>query len=128
MEKDFANWHKIKSGLQKNKSSATFKDREIWWCSVGANVGDEEDGKGVNFRRPVLVVRKFNKRIFWGLPLTTQVKEKPHYHKIHFKDNIQCVMITQLKLYDSKRLSVKIGQLTISQAKEIRRVLRELIP
>ncbi len=127
MEKDFENWHKIKDGLQKNKGTASFKEREIWWCSVGVNVGDEEDGKGINFRRPVLVVRKFNKKIFWGVPLTTQVKDKVHYHKIHFKEQTQCVMVTQLKLYDSKRLTSQMGKLTKEQLHEIRNVLSKLM-
>ena len=120
MEKDFTNWHKVKTGLQKNSSQASFEERDVWWCSVGLNVGDEEDGKGANFRRPVLVLRKFNKRIFWGVPLTTQVKDKPYYHKINFKGAPQCAMITQLKLYDSKRLSERMGKITHEQLKKIK--------
>ncbi len=30
------------------------------WCSIGINVGDEEDGKNELYERPVLVIKKFN--------------------------------------------------------------------
>lgn len=127
MQKDFENWHKVKTEIQAKHGAPSFKNREIWWCKVGVNVGDEEDGKGVNFNHPVLVVRKFNKRILWGVPLTTQVKNAPSYHKINFKNKIQCVMLTQLKLLDNKRLMKQIGKLTIEQFDEIREKLKELI-
>lgn len=66
MQEDFEGWHKVKTEIQAKQGAPSYKNREIWWYKVGVNVGDEEDGKGVNFNRPVLVVRKFNKRIFWG--------------------------------------------------------------
>ena len=123
MEKDFTTWHKTKDNLQKNAGTSSFREREIWWCGIGINIGDEEDGKGSNFRRPVLIIRKFNKKIFWGVPLTTQIKDNPNYHKIHFKEKIQCAMLTQLKLYDSKRLGSKMRKLTKTQVDEVRNAL-----
>ena len=41
----------------------------------GKNIGFEQNGKGSNFVRPILVLRKFNSSIFWGLPLTTIKKQ-----------------------------------------------------
>lgn len=57
-----------------------FKEREIWWRSIGTNIGTEEDGKNAHFERPVLVLRKFNRDIFLGLPLTSTRKD----HRYHF--------------------------------------------
>ncbi len=127
MEKDFEGWLKIKVESQERQNPPTFQEREIWWCRIGVNVCDEEDGKGNDFSRPVLIVRKFNKRIFWGVPLTTQIKDTPHYYKIHFKNKTQCVMLTQLRMWHNNRLMTKMGQLTKEQVKEIRKSLRELI-
>ena len=42
--------------------------KDIWWVSVGVNVGFEEDGKNDNFVRPVLVLKKFNNDMFLGIP------------------------------------------------------------
>jgi mRNA interferase MazF len=97
--KDFSEWHRLKTELQQRQGSPNPNQREIWWCSVGLNLGHEEDGKGTQFSRPVLVVRKFNRRIFWGVPLTTQIKDKLHYHRIYFKEQEQCAMLSQLRLW-----------------------------
>jgi len=73
-KKDFAGWNTLKQNLdnRQNASVPTIEEREIWWCSIGINVGDEEDGHNALYNRPVLVVRKFNTRIFWGVAMTTQ--------------------------------------------------------
>jgi mRNA-degrading endonuclease toxin of MazEF toxin-antitoxin module len=47
MEKDFWKWHSLKSEIEKQIPSPLFYEREIWWCSVGANVGAEEDGESM---------------------------------------------------------------------------------
>jgi len=39
MKKDFQNWHKIKADIDQFRLSPFFREREIWWCSLGANVG-----------------------------------------------------------------------------------------
>lgn len=127
MEKDFIEWHTLKEWLNDHHNAPVFQQREIWWCSLGVNVGHEEDGKGPHYRRPILVVRKFNQHIFWGAPLTTQIKSNPYYHRIYFKGREQCVMLSQLRLLESKRLTVSMGQLPEKQFMGIRKALRDLI-
>jgi mRNA interferase MazF len=116
MEKNFDQWNRLKQNLDSKERLPTFKQREIWWCSLGLNIGHEENGKSNDCSRPILILRKFNHHIFFGIPLTTQIKEKHYYHKVHFKNKEQCVMISQLRLFDSKRL-----------INEIRDVLKGLI-
>ena len=106
--KDFDAWHPIKKEIN-NSKSPLYKEGEVWWCSLGINVGHEEDGKKERFSRPVLIVKKFNNYIFWALPLTTKIKDIVYYHKVHFKGKEQCVMLAQLRLLDSKRLTDKMG-------------------
>lgn len=53
-----------------------FKERDIWWCAVGENVGTEVCGKGKNFSRPVLVLKRLSRRNFFGLPMTTKSKKE----------------------------------------------------
>jgi len=124
--KDFIGWHSFKTSLNAG-SGATFKEREIWWCSVGINVGDEEDGKNHQYSRPVLILKKFNHKVFWGLPLTTKIKENPYYFRINFKGNDQSVMLTQLKVFDSRRLSDKMGYLTYDQFVRVRDAVSGLL-
>jgi hypothetical protein len=36
--KNFEEWSALKSRLNE-RGTPTFKEREVWWCSVGVNVG-----------------------------------------------------------------------------------------
>jgi hypothetical protein len=44
-EKDFEGWHRLKQSTEEDAPCPTFNDREVWWCSVGVNIGHEIDGK-----------------------------------------------------------------------------------
>jgi hypothetical protein len=72
-DKDFSSWNNIKEQLHNDKINFRFRERDIFFMYVGANIGFEQDG-GKDFLRPVLVYKKFNKHVFLGIPLTSQVK------------------------------------------------------
>src|SRR5437773_11349079 len=78
MQKDFPGWHRQKEQLHAQRHTPTFQEREIWWCSVGVNIGHEMDGKNQFYHRPVLIVRTLNPHIFFGVPLTTKIKQNPY--------------------------------------------------
>lgn len=64
--RNFWSWLSLKIHLHSSQEQPVyFREREIWWCSVGINIGDEEDGKNNLFERPVLILKKFNERIVW---------------------------------------------------------------
>ena len=128
MEKDFCEWGNLKKKINSIKRSPTFNEREIWWCSIGLNVGHEEDGKSSLFSRPVLVVRKFNRHIFLGLPLTTSIKDHhKFYFRINFKEKEQSVIMSQMRVLESKRLTKMKGKLSMSQFNNIGNILSETI-
>ncbi|NBV07297.1 MAG: type II toxin-antitoxin system PemK/MazF family toxin [Proteobacteria bacterium] len=128
MEKKFEDWSNLKKKLDSHQKSPSFEEREIWWCSIGINVGHEENGKSDLFSRPVLVVRKFNRHMFLGVPLTSKIKEHhKFYHKINFKDKEQSVMISQIIVWESKRLTRMKGKLSAEQFGEVRNLLSEMI-
>lgn len=54
IQKDFEVWTKIKKESHLKENRILFKERDVWWCRLGVNIGDEEDGKGDSFLRPVL--------------------------------------------------------------------------
>ena len=74
MEKDFDKWNSIKKDLDKRDKKFFFKDGEIWWMSVGLYVAKESCGKGIIFKRPVLVLKKLSSDTFIGLPLSSKEK------------------------------------------------------
>lgn len=113
MEKDFQKWHKAKKELDKNLSRLFFHEREVWWCSVGLNVGFEQDGRGEYFARPVLIFKKFNNEVFWAIPLSTKIKKGKFYVPIELGDGVpRVVIISQLRLMDAKRLIDKMSTIS----------------
>lgn len=128
MEKDFDSWNSLKKRLDFIHKLPSFEEREIWWCSIGLNVGHEENGKSDFFSRPVLIVRKFNNFIFLGAPLTTKIKDHhKFYYKIHFKDIEQSVMLSQIRVWESRRLTKIKGKLSRNQFKELRETISRMV-
>jgi mRNA interferase MazF len=125
--KDFDGWHNVKQGINTAEHLPSFKEREIWWCSIGVNVGHEIDGKNSRYNRPVLIVKKFNKRLFWGVALSTKIKEDKHYFIIDLHDKKQSILLTHLRLYDGKRLYNKIGGLSPTDFNAVKQTLAELL-
>ena len=54
--KDFSLWHTRKTFVHNEKQRPFFSEREVWFCAMGENVGYEQDGRGENFLRPVLIL------------------------------------------------------------------------
>lgn len=126
--KDFLGWHNLKIRLDGDNNLPTFKEREVWWCSIGVNIGHEIDGKTPGkYNRPVLILKKFNQNLFWGVPLTTQVKINRYYIPIDFKGKNQCAMITHLRLYDSKRITHMVGNLPEPDFEKIKQAVKNLL-
>lgn len=51
-----------------------FKQRDTFNVKLGHNIGFEQNGKGKDFVRPVLIYKKLTKDMFIGIPLTTTVR------------------------------------------------------
>jgi mRNA interferase MazF len=131
MEKDFKEWHTRKERLHNETPRAFFHEREVWWCSLGANIGFEQDGKGEKFARPVLVFKKFNNEIFWALPLSLQIKTKKatvhFYANVFLEDEIpRTALLSQLRLIDGKRLLTKVGMISEVNYSEIQKAVIRL--
>jgi len=110
--KDFNGWiAKKKESHYRKTLPPMFKERDIWWVSVGVNVGFEEDGKNSNFVRPVLVLKKFNRELFLGVPLSTKLKDNKYYVPISIKQETVSAMTSQIRVFSSKRIWNKLAEL-----------------
>ena len=111
-KKDFQKWHDKKSDIDRIEKRPFFHEREIWFCYLGANVGYEQDGLGIEFQRPIVIIRKFNNEICWVVPLSKTKKRGRYYFAFPFDDVTMSVAITsQIRLLDLMRLSRKICEL-----------------
>jgi mRNA interferase MazF len=108
----FVNWLIQKFEIHIQIKRPSLKEQEIWWCSFGQNIGDEENGKGENFMRPVAIIRKYNKNLALVAPTSTKIKDNPYYHQIEYEGQKYSVLISQMKTIDTKRLRKKIVTLS----------------
>lgn len=129
MNKDYIAWTPVKSKINNNQFCPMgFKEREIWICNVGDNVGFEEDGKGVDFTRPVLILKAFNRRFCYVVPLSTTSKRGKFYYAFDGNTGKASVaLLSQLRAVDSVRLRDKIGFVRKEDFNEIKKQVLDLI-
>jgi mRNA interferase MazF len=127
--KDFINWINSKISINSKRTAPPFREREIWWCSIGINVGMEIDGKGIGFARPVLIIKKFSKFQFWAVPITSKDKsDSPFYFPINYHNKVYYTCLVHLRSFDSKRLRYNTGHKVSSNIfEEIKSKIKQLI-
>ncbi len=113
MDKKFNDWNEVKKRVNQKSEIITFKQRDIYWANMGQNIGFEQNGKGNDFMRPVLVFRKLSKHIFFGIPLSTQPKEGSFFYNFSFLEGKHSnALLVQMKMYDVKRLDRRLGMIS----------------
>ena len=120
--KKFDIWNEAKKKIRSDDLPADtfFYEREVWWIRMGQNVGVEENGKGLNFLRPVLILRKHNPNCFLGVPLTGTNKDHPFYFTFVCDDKLTSAILSQVRLFDRKRLYLKIDTIKLEDFAEIK--------
>lgn len=127
MEKDFDAWNIQKKNIHHLGNKKTFHEREIWFIAIGENVGFEQNGKGKEFLRPVVVYKKFSRNVFLGIPLTKTEKEGKFYDSFDFQRKRSTAILSQVRLFDSRRLKYMVGKMSGGDYKRLKEKLIELI-
>lgn len=114
-------WNEVKISLHATKRTIPqFSEGEIWWAHLGENVGSEINGKNANFTRPVLILRKLNKEIFLGIPLTTKHKSGIWYTSFRFQNKTSIASLVNTSSLSALRLCGKRPIGIISQIDLVR--------
>jgi len=126
--KNFDTWNNRKKMIQETGENKFYHPREIWWCSLGVNVGYEQDGTSKDFQRPVLVLKGFSKKVCIVVPLTTSQKTNPFHVPVGVIDGKQAFVITsQVRLVDTKRFSNKLTIIERKTFETIRKAVKDLL-
>jgi len=107
--KDFNGWNKKKKQLDFTSPKVYFHEREVWWCSLGINIGFEQDGKSDKYSRPVVILKTYSINAALVVPLTTKDKKGTYYFdlgKIGGKD--AKAVLSQIRFIDKRRLIKKM--------------------
>ena len=102
------------------RSHYTQRDLLPYSCSIGVNVGTEIDGKSADFSRLVLVVKWVNNGGFFGIPLTSGVKNGSGWYRYDHGS----LVFAQMRFYDAQRL---LGKKSVMKEEEFRKVREALI-
>jgi len=118
----------LKQNINKKVKILYFREWQIWYINMWINIWFEEDGKKENFSRPVLILKKFSKDTFLWIPTTSIIKKWKFYYNIGEIKWIQNFLIlSQIRLYSSKRLLSHIWWISMEEWKNIKKKINKLI-
>lgn len=118
--KYFDEWNNLKKKLNETENKTLFKEGEIWWASIGQNIGEETYGKGNNFRRPVIVFRKLTGSSCIAIPLTSKEKIGSWYFKFEVDEIIRYAMMHQSRILSAKRFDSRMATIPEKDFKELK--------
>ena len=127
MKKDFDKWNKRKKELNEEKPNF-YHEREIRWCSLGINIGFEQDGTSKTHSRPVLIIKGFSQHVCLVVPLTTSKKRNLYHFGLGIiKDREAFAILSQIRLIDTKRLQDRLSILEKDKFEQIKKAIRNII-
>ena len=127
MKKDFDGWNEEKKKTDSN-TGRFYHKREVWWCTLGVNVGHEQDGTGKEFRRPVLVFKALSRQTCLIIPLSSV----QHIHPMRLQigvvgDKEAQAIVSQMRVVDTKRFISRIDILNRETFEEIRKAVKAML-
>jgi mRNA interferase MazF len=125
--KNFTEWFRLKPKLDgQNHQPPLVKERGLWWCHLGENIGTEISGKGVKFNRPVIILKKLSRHTYMVIPTSTKVKQGSWfvYFKYNMIDMVAC--LHQVKTIDYRRIEQQIGSLSVQDFKKVKQGFSDL--
>jgi len=125
--KKFDNWNEVKKQIDNKTKISIPKEREVYWACIGENIGFEQNGKSELFTRPVLVFKRFNKNIFFGVPLSTQIKDGNFFFTFTLNGELSNALLVQGKLFDIRRLEKKIGMISKDDFNQLKLKFKDLL-
>lgn len=126
--KKYDEWSQVKRKIDSKEKLITYKERDIYWANIGENIGFEQNGKGSDFMRPILVFRKFTNKMFLGIPLSTQLRDGSFFFQFQFlEDKRSTALLVQAKMFDVKRLDRRIGMINKDDFEEMKLRMKKLM-
>ena len=127
MKKDFDVWNEKKKIINNQQVIVFCHERELRWCSLGLNIGSEQDGSNIEYRRPVLIIKGLSKETCFVVPLTTSNRVhrfRPSVGLVEGK--VASALLSQIRVIDTKRLVKKIGYLDKEIFFDIRKTIKNM--
>lgn len=113
--KRFLEWIRVKERLDRQQHEPPLvSEGDLWWISIGMNVGSEIYGKDSLFSRPAIIYKKFSHGFYFVIPTTTTPRKGSWYVPFNHQERYEVACLHQARAIDHRRLSTKLG--TIDEA------------
>ena len=119
---NFDRWNKVKQFIESDHRLVYTSSREIWWCSLGINIGAETNGKNNIFERSIIIMKVYNKETMLILPITSKQKSDKYHFEIRVGGQKFWVKLTQSRVISHKRLLRKIDILDDDQFNKLKEI------
>lgn len=135
MDDVFNKWNEVKKKTHEEDKLRSFRERDIFYMRIGNNIGFEQNGKGDEFLRPVIVLKKLNRHMFVGVPTSSQIKDGTFFYYFEFMEKVRdncslakdVAVLAQIRVFSSKRLLHKIGVMQKLDFEKMKEKIKELI-
>lgn len=125
--KKFLEWIGLKQKLHaKSHKPPYVNEGEIWWVSLGENVGSEIGGKSDKFSRPAIVFKKLSSGFYFVIPTTTQQKKGSWYFSFHQRGRPVNACLHQARSVDYRRFYSKLSELYASDFYDLKEAFKDL--
>ncbi len=119
LSEDFAGWARVAEEIEKRERRDDIYVGGVYWANIGAGIGSEETGKGERFTRPVLVLEKFNERMLFAIPITSQPQLRRGYHEIVVAGETEFLILCQAGVMDALRIEEFIDEVAPGELERI---------
>lgn len=126
--KIFADWTKLKIRIHASENNISFHEKEVWWASIGQNIGVESNGKNKDYERPIIILKRFNRKSFIGIVLSSVEKKGKYYIELKDENGISSFAnLSQIRLMSSKRLIRNVRKLPKQDFNIIRDLVKQYL-
>jgi mRNA-degrading endonuclease toxin of MazEF toxin-antitoxin module len=112
-------YKKTKDGKKIPKTP--IKEGEIWWCKLGINIWNEIYGKGVEYTRPVLIIKKISGYSCIVIPATSEPKDGTWFYPIVIGETQSFLIFPQIRMISTARFEEKIEEIFPTELEKIKK-------
>ncbi len=121
-------WNRKKQNIHQQQKRIHFNEGDIWWVQFGQNIGNEIFGKGRDFARPRLVIKKVFSNAVLIVPLSTKQKTGSYYTEfVDTAGNLQIASLHQIRYIDVRRFQHRVSRCRKQDLRKIKDALAALI-
>jgi mRNA interferase MazF len=126
--KDFEGWNKKKQSIELTCDGPDLVlQGDIWWCSLGVNIGAELDGKNDTFERPVLILKHINRHTVLIAPCTSTSSGYRYLFRIKTYKKEFFINLAQIRVISKKRLFRRVDIIDDNQFLLLQKALIEFV-